>query len=311
MTFEAGNEPLVVIRGADGALRCFYNLCRHRGVRLLEGVGTLERGVTCFYHCWRYGLDGQLLSLPQPDQFPGLRREALGLKPASVAVSNGMVFVNPASHPPPLAEWLGGMDDHMSPWRPSELLEAEVKTTTVRANWKLFVENHIDGYHLWYLHAASVTGLDHSRQAWREIGRHWAFYEPPSERGVSPDRYQFGTPIIDGVPEDKYGSTVWWVTPNLAGAAGATFWSAVKIIPVAPDETRIEVRTRIGGPPDLEPTAGGSLEQIVNEDIRAVEAIQRAMSSAEFEVGPMSRDYEGSIEAFHRNILALMKDSAA
>lgn len=306
VTLDAGREPLVIVRGHDGVLRCFYNLCRHRGVRLLEGTGRLESGISCFYHRWQYSLEGSLKALPQPEQFPGLCRDELGLQAASLQVWNGMVFVNPLPDAPPLLNWLGAMADHMDPWRPGELIPIEHRRMTIRANWKLFIENHIDGYHLWYLHADSVRGLDHPKQTWRPVGPHWAFYEPPLEPGVSPDRQQFGTPIIEGFDETRFGSTVWWVMPNLAGAAGATFWSAIRIIPISPGETALEIRTRIGGLPD-QPGSGGGLDQIVDEDVRAVESIQRAMSSAAFRVGPLSNDFERSIQTFHKNILRLME----
>src|SRR4051812_19596017 len=72
VTYTAGNDPLVVVRGLDGVLRAFHNLCTHRGMPVAEGCGQARTGLVCPYHFWNFGLDGQLRKVPQPEQFPDL-----------------------------------------------------------------------------------------------------------------------------------------------------------------------------------------------------------------------------------------------
>ena len=336
-TVTVGRQPLVVVRTATGRLQAFHNLCRHRGATLLEGRGNVQRGISCFYHRWRYDLDGRLITVPQPDQFPDLCKEDWGLKPAAVDSWNGLLFVHVDPQPDQSLEtWLDSFPYRMGAYRPLELTEVRTTRQEINANWKLFLENHVDGYHLWHLHANSVKGLAHPRQNWVATGRHWNFYEPSIKPGGYADQEMTGLPLIPTVPTDGFGSTVHLVFPNLGLAGGATFWATVHVVPLAPDRTAIEVRTRIApirtprnagrvataGVRELANTVrrspvGDALrslrllasENIANgvdfvaEDIHAAENIQRSIASPRFEVGPMATDYENAITFFQRNIL--------
>jgi phenylpropionate dioxygenase-like ring-hydroxylating dioxygenase large terminal subunit len=323
-TSDIGSSQLVVIRSEGTTLRAFHNVCRHRGARLFEGNGNAGREVRCFYHSWAYGFDGALKRIPQRDQFPELDMACLGLHRASVDSWNGLVFVHPDPDAQPLAEWLGEFPDAMGPYRPLELTEVSRDTFEVRANWKLFAENHIDGYHLWHLHSKSVVGFEHTAQAWQPIGRHWSFSEPAQQPGASPTAND-GLPPIPGLAPKWLGSNVHLLFPNLGIATGGEYWLTLQMIPLAPDRTRVEVRTRTmplstaakarfvaqevaeKGLAILGRRPAVGQNQITDEDTRAAEAIQRAMQSPKFSVGPMARDYEGAISEFQRNILDYLK----
>jgi choline monooxygenase len=319
-TSDVGSSQLVVLRTPGGALQAFHNVCRHRGARLLEGTGNAGREIRCFYHSWAYGFDGALKRIPQADQFPELNSACLGLHRASVETWYGMVFVHPEPAAAPLATWLGDFPEAMGPYQPLELAEVSRKSFEVHANWKLFAENHIDGYHLWHLHSKSVVGFEHGAQLWQPIGRHWSFSEPPRLPGSSPTAND-GLPPIPGLAPRWLGSNVHLLFPNLGLATGGEYWLTLHMVPLAPDLTRVDVRTRtmplsttakarfavkeivakglsiVGRPPAVGPN------QITDEDRRAAEAIQRAMHSPKFSVGPMARDYEGAISEFQRNVL--------
>jgi phenylpropionate dioxygenase-like ring-hydroxylating dioxygenase large terminal subunit len=333
LTVAVGRVPIVVVRTEHG-LRAFHNLCRHRGAQLLEGRGNVGRSISCFYHRWRYGLDGRLTGVPQRDQFPGLCTDDLGLLPASVSTAAGMVFVHVDPAPPiPLDAWLGDIVTSLGSTDPSALHALPVERHDLRANWKLFVENHIDGYHLWHLHARSITGLDHRRQRWRASGRHWIFDEPATEPGTYPDRATTGLPLLPTTPPGGFGSVVMLAFPNLGIALGATFFATIHAIPLEPALTRIELRTHIAPmstedslrlatreataavrqlvrrtplrrllPPGATRAGGGGAD-ILAEDLRAAEAVQRAMASPSFSVGPMANDFERAITVFQRNVL--------
>lgn len=340
VTVTVGRIPLVVIRSERG-LSAFHNICRHRGAQLLEGRGHLGGSISCFYHRWRYSLGGTLAGVPQPDQFPDLCADDLGLLPASVAEVKGMVFVHVDPEPPvPLEQWLGDVAESLGPTDPSALHALPVERHDLRANWKLFVENHIDGYHLWHLHARSIRGLDHRRQQFRSSGLHWIFDEPPTTDGAYPDAAITGVPLLPTTPPGGFGSVVMLAFPNLGIALGATFFSVIRAIPVEPTLTRIELHTHIArlSTEDgiryatrqatraverfarapmarLLPFVGkrsvdaADSTDILVEDLRAAEAIQRAMASPSFAVGPMAQEYERAITIFQQNVLDHVADA--
>src|SRR5262249_42394437 len=99
-TTRAGRVPLVIVRGRDGGLGCFVNVCRPRGFEVAQGCGRRET-LQCAYHAWTYDLDGSLRAAPRSDREPEFPREELGLKPASVARWGPFVFVNTSSDAPP------------------------------------------------------------------------------------------------------------------------------------------------------------------------------------------------------------------
>jgi Rieske 2Fe-2S family protein len=331
---QVGRVPIVVVRSEHG-LEAFHNVCRHRGAVLLEGRGNVRGGISCFYHRWRYSLDGALSSVPQRDQFPDLCMDDLALVRASVATAKGMVFVHVDASPPmSLDEWLGDIIGELGALEPSDLHELPVERHEMRANWKLFVENHIDGYHLWHLHVRSIRGLDHGRQRWRPSGRHWIFDEPPTKPGTFPDRAITGLPLLPTAPKDGFGSVVMLAFPNLGIAIGATFFATVQAIPTGPSTSIVELRTHIA-PIDARDgvrlamheaakatrrlvaatplqriarrarraDGGGDSTEILMEDLRAAEAVQRGMASPTFRVGPMAREHEQAITVFQRNVL--------
>ena len=102
----AGETPVVLVRGRDGELRGFVNVCRHRGFVLCEGDGQRET-IQCPYHAWTYDLDGSLRTAPRAEREPGFDKDGLGLHPVSVAEWGPFVFVNPDPEAGSLEEWLG------------------------------------------------------------------------------------------------------------------------------------------------------------------------------------------------------------
>jgi choline monooxygenase len=315
-TFDAGSAPLAIIRGKDGALRAFHNLCRHRGATILEGKGRLQGGIKCFYHAWAYGLDGALIAVPQPEQFPGLDKRAFGLKPAALAEFRGMVFVHrdPGAQSG-FAEWLGAFPDHFGPFDLSHMTLVASDAREIKANWKLFVENHIDGYHLYHLHRDSVLGYDHDAQRHFFHGDHWSFFEPWATEGHLPE-FERRIPGRVISQNDKWKqSSVHMLFPNLCIATGAKWVALLSPRPVAPDRSVIESRffivpqtgpdaERYFSPPDGRTSEGFD---VIAEDVTACERIQAGVASPAFQVGPLAQDFEISIAHFHRAILRHMQ----
>lgn len=306
LTVEAGPVPLLVVR-TGGGLRAFRNICRHRGARLLEGRGN-AKVITCPYHRWCYGRDGRLRGIPDANRFPAGTRE-LGLVEARVANWNGMLFVNADEGAESFEAWLGSAAGTLWRWPVEALVEVQRDARDVGANWKLFVENHIDGYHLAHLHRDSLRGLDHARQSWRSAGRHWLFFEPPLDAAGPPAVESRWLPRIAGLDAGQAGSTVWHLFPAFAGAAGATYFAVLNIVPLAPDRTRIERRVLTAQASAGRLIAAAAEEwwgrrrgDVFAEDARAVEAVQRALRAPGWREGPLADGFETAIRRFREAV---------
>ena len=329
---QAGMHPLIVMRQSDGSLRAFHNVCRHRGARLLEGCGHADSHIQCFYHRWTYDLDGALTGVPGRNQhFADIDQEKLALHPASVVAWRNLVFVHPEPDAEPWEDWLAGLAEKLGPHDPEELVEIARVRYRTRANWKIVIENFIDGYHFSHLHSETLKDGDFGRQQWEPVGRHWTFYRPVHE-GI--DYSEGALPLIAGCPPD-FGADADVLFPNLALYATATLWLTFHVIPVAADESLIEIRSRampealghgerraekpehrwiddVSGPlsawfvppPGAHPLESGD---VMFEDLYACEAVQQGMNSPRFEVGPMARDLENALTFFQRNILDFVK----
>lgn len=307
VTVSLGSDPVVVVRDLDGELRAHHNFCRHRGHTLLEGTGNVRRGIVCPYHFWGFGLDGELRRVPQREQFAGCDLSAFGLLPASVAEWGGMVFAASAPNAD-FAQWLGDFDAHIGSYRPAQLVEVAHEQFDARCNWKLFVENHIDVYHLWYLHKRSLGAYDHERFEWAQVGpdgRHWVSYEPTKE-GVERKRPHVGSAQIRDLDErDRDGIGAHMIFPNILMATEAEFFMTYVPVPVAPDRCVVDVRVRAEPEADAESLVAAA-KNFMLEDIIACERVQAAVGSTKFSVGPLSDPHERPITDFHGRLLEFL-----
>jgi Rieske 2Fe-2S family protein len=303
LAVNVGLAPVLLVRHPDGELRAFHNLCRHRGMVLLEGRGHTDE-IGCFYHGWRYDLGGELRVVPQRRaQFPDLDPSTCGLLPAAVEAWEGLVFVHPDPAAPPLAETLGGLPERIGSHRPGQLTLVATADVPATCNWKLLVENHIDVYHLWYLHRESLGDFDHHRFEHELIGPNWVSYEPLRAADLEAARLTRGTVTITHLEErDRLGVGAHLVFPNLLMAANAEFFMTYAVVPDAADRSHVEVRIR------AEPGADGAAlveaaRSFIDEDVRACEQIQTGLRSPWFAVGPLAQTHEAPITAFHRHLL--------
>jgi Rieske 2Fe-2S family protein len=306
-TIAAGTDPIVVVRGLDEQLRAFHNFCTHRGHRLVEGTGNVRTGIVCPYHFWSFGLDGALRRVPQEDEFDPVALATAGLVPASVATWGGMVFVN-AQPDADFAAWLGEFADRIGSYRPDALQEVARVQFDARCNWKLFVENHVDVYHLWYLHARSLSAYDHDRFEWSQAGPHWVSYEPQKD-GVERRRPHVGSKPIEALDaRDRRGIGAHMIFPNVLFATESEFFMSYVPVPVAPDRCLLDVRIRAEDGADAEMLVAAAKDFML-EDIAACEAIQSVLGSSRFRVGPLARHHERPITIFQLNVLEILDDA--
>ncbi len=157
------DNPIIIIRDRDGVLRAFYNVCRHRGGPLALEPSGCVKALTCKYHGWTYLLDGTLRGVPQFDRTELFDKKDFGLIAVGVDVWEGFVFVclEPA-HAPPLADVLAGIAERI---RPNSLTTKRLVRRVdyeVEANWKVYVDNFLEGYHIPHVHPELNKALDYS-----------------------------------------------------------------------------------------------------------------------------------------------------
>jgi choline monooxygenase len=295
VTASAGGIPLAVVRGSDGVLRAFHNVCRHRGITLLEGSGNVGRFMTCPYHQWSYATTGELARLPQEDQFSSVDRYALGLVPAQVGEWGGMVFANPSSDAPGLPETMAGLDRRLDGFLDGPLRQVAVVQYEAACNWKLLVENHIDVYHLWYLHARSLAAYDHRKFSWESLGDNWWSLEP--------EKVPAGPDGLPWVPEDmRHHIGAYLLFPNLMLVTTDEYFATYDAVPVAPDRTVLTLRVRSTEDADAA-TLVASIRSFMAEDVTVCERMQQGAASPWFGVGALASSHEEPIRRFHASLL--------
>jgi Rieske 2Fe-2S family protein len=151
---NVADESLIIIRDQRSNIRGFYNVCRHRGTRLLEDQNGHASAIQCPYHAWTYALDGRLLGAPHMDNVPGFAKADYSLRPVHLGLWEGFIFVNLADSPAPLDEWFAPLAQKFSQWNLSKLRSAKRIEYDVRANWKLMFENYSECYHCPGVHPA-------------------------------------------------------------------------------------------------------------------------------------------------------------
>jgi Rieske 2Fe-2S family protein len=144
---QVAGESLALVRGEDGELRALYNVCRHRGARILEeDTGRLAR-IQCPYHAWTYALDGSLRRARHTEPLVGFEAEENGLLAARLETWQGFVFVNLDDDAPPLRDALGDLPDRLARFDLGSLRRARRIDYAVAANWKVIGDNYSECYH--------------------------------------------------------------------------------------------------------------------------------------------------------------------
>lgn len=314
LAVQAGLNNLFVIMGRDRRLRAFHNRCRHRGTQLIRAVGKAKKALTCPYHDWTYDLEGRLVSVPDEAQEYGqLDKSCLGLRPASVDIWRGMIFVHPDPQAEPIGEWFGPMEPHLGPHDVDAMPEYEEGGASyeIAANWKIVVDNYIDVYHLSHLHSGTLAMYDHRRAEYGFVGPHFAFWEPPSADFAADIEGNSPYPLV--IPAEQAGAWVPMLFPGIGLAESESSWANFVITPLAPDRTRVDNRVRVAdldswafakqarrsqrfweskiSPKYDEQNADGEDDPMASgdftaEDIYTCEAQQLALSSPGFETGP-------------------------
>jgi carnitine monooxygenase subunit len=291
-TLELLGESVLVIRGADAILRAFFNVCRHRGSRLVDGEGGCAKRLTCPYHAWTYGADGRLIALPMKADYPGLDQSALGLVPVEMEIWRGFVFVRLEGEGPSVAEMMAPYGAEIAP-HCFEALEA-IGRITLRprdVNWKNVADNYSDGLHINVAHPGltRLFGSGYGIEAGAHVDRMWGdLLERPSSN-VSERAYQHFLPEKAG---RRWLYFKLW--PNVAFDIYPDQVDFMHFVPVGPTETLIrEVSYAI-------PDAGREMKaarylnwrinrRVNDEDTALIRRVQQGMGSSAYRPGPLGR----------------------
>jgi choline monooxygenase len=304
---QVGAVPVLIVRTADGEVAGYVNICRHRGMRLACEDGHADGSIRCWYHGWEYGFDGSLCRVPQRrTQFPDLDDSAHRLVPVAVGRWAGMVFVHPGDDPPPFDEWLGDFvdPDKAGPYQWDDLVEVDRIDVPLRCNWKLYIENHVDIYHLWYLHSESLGMYDHPNlTSWR-AGAHWGCVEAirPGEERVRP-----GMLRIRPLPaEERPLLRANLIFPNVPMTTMETSVVTYQVIPTGAETCRLDLRIR-GQRGSRVADRNAFLKVQRDEDGTACEEIQAVIRSPRWSAGRLAMEHELPIQQFQQAVLALVQ----
>lgn len=279
---EIGGAPVVLVRNAEGALAAFHNVCRHRaGALVADGEGNCGEAFTCRYHGWRYALDGRLRNAVDFGNAPGFDPRQYGLFPVQVETWQGLVFVNLDLAAAPLAGMLtplAGAD----PLPGFPLVER--RSHALACNWKTYVENYLEGYHLPMVHPefdADVVVADYRTEVEGQV----IFASAPA-RDAS-----------------VYAGTWAWLWPNLALNIYRHGYMIERMTAVGAEETRLDYFYFFDPERTSELTEMFKVSDLVTaQDKQVCEEVQRNLRTGIYRGGVLSPKHENGVAWFQARV---------
>lgn len=299
---EVTGEAVLMVRGADGAIRAFSPFCRHRGTRFASGQGNC-RVFTCPYHGWAYNLDGTLRAAPSMDGVKNFKSGDYGLVPIRMEIWQGFIFVNFDACAGDLASFLGDLPGHFEKYHLPELILTRQKTYRIAANWKFYVDNSQEVYHVPLVHAKTIQNVG-PMNTW--------FFEP--SRGAYMMLYgrfpgslsllkgDVGFPAMKGMSLDgEERHELPWLYPNthFLGTVDTFWW--LTMFPEGPGRTRITVNSAfhkdVVGRPDFAEIAAKYYRRLDVTNVEDNDIVELQQKGAEL------RNYvPGRLSSLERNV---------
>ena len=296
-TFELIGEPLLLVRGNDGKLRGFYNVCRHRAGPPAQGCGS-RKLFRCVYHGWTYNLDGSLISATEVEGVEGFRPEDFALKPVRTEEWFNLIFVNLDPNAPPLRECLGEMPRQAERFDFPAMKLFERRTYDMKCNWKTYIDNYLEGYHLPTVHPGLNRELDFNAYTIEPYARHVRQFSPirgAQPGDTTPRRYQEARADLT--------TDYFWVFPNWMLNCYPDNVSLNIILPLEPERSLAIFDFYLPEKDHATPAAKASVEfsdQVQHEDVAICEAVQKNLRSRSYHRGRYSVKQEKGVHAFHR-----------
>jgi len=316
--FDLLGESIVALRGRDGEIRSFHNVCRHRASRLLDGPkGHCGGRITCPYHAWTYSLDGRLIGVPHRETFRDLKPEKHGLVPLEQEIYMGFVFVRLEPGLPSVAEMLAPYASDLAAYRLEELVpQGRVTLRPRNVNWKNVGDNYSDGMHIDVAHPGltRLFGRSYGIEAQPWVDKMWGHLQDAPRSSWSERLYQKLLPAVDHLPPERQRLwTYFKLWPNVALDIYPDQIDFMQFIPVSPTETIIREIAYVH--PDTRPEMRAArylnwrINRLVNkEDTTLIARVQAGMSSSSYSVGPLSES-EVCLRSFTRRMHEMIPES--
>jgi choline monooxygenase len=293
LTAEVGGEPLVVVRGKDNVLRAFYNVCRHHAA----AVETRERGnaklFRCPYHGWSYSTEGELKSVTEFQGVCDFDYAKNGLVPLRVETWEKFVFVNLNEKAPPLHDFLGKLVEQARVMHLDNLHFAERREFELQCNWKVFVDNYLDGgYHVPHLHKGLNSILDYKEYTIENFERFCLQSSPIDASG--------GEAMTAAVRKGQ--ALYYWLYPNLMLNWYEGYLDTNYVVPLGIDRMKVVFEFYFA---DVSEAARNKQsmdvsERIQDEDHSICESVQKGLMSRAYGAGRLSVRREAGEQLFHR-----------
>jgi choline monooxygenase len=289
------DEPLVLTSAPDGEVRCLSNVCTHRGMLVVEGEGHVQ-SLRCRYHGRRFELDGRFRSMPEFEGVEGFPSPQDDLRRLPLHALGPLLFtsIDPLCE---FADWIRPVAERVGWLRPERwVLAAEhSEDYLLEANWALYCDNYLEGFHVPYVHSASLGGkLDY--EGYRTETFAWSNVQI----GVAaPGEPAFDLPA--GHPDEALRIAAWyfWLFPNVMLNFYPWGLSLNVVQPLGPARTRVLFRSYVRDATAPRTGAGADLRRVEMEDEEIVEATQRGVRSRLYDRGRYSPRREQGPHHFH------------
>lgn len=295
-TLEYLGESVIVIRGDDGEVRAFSNVCRHRGSRIVDGAAGCDKVLQCPYHAWSYSRDGKLVGVPHRHEYPGLQTEKLGLFPVALENWRGFLFVALEPGAPSVAEMMTPYEDEVAPYRFEDLRVLGRVTIRPRAlNWKTLCDNYSDHLHIPVGHPGltRLFGRNYRIDAEPHVDRMQGDIIEKDSANPSERAYQRWLPEAEHLPESHRRKWLYYkLFPNIAFDIYPDQVDFMQFIPLT--STTSLIREISYALPDdrREMKAVRYLNWRINrrvnaEDTQLITRVQQGMQSPTYVAGPL------------------------
>jgi len=322
LSFQGGGERAFVVRGKDGELRAFHNVCRHRAHALVSGNrGNCGKVLRCPYHGWVFSLEGKLKAMAAESSFPAVDRERLGLIPIELEVFLGFVFFRFQGGEPGVAERFAAYAEELAPYRSAEMQPyGRLWEETYAVDWKNQMDNYLEGYHvpaghpgLYDLFGAHYENAPAPGGIARAV--HWMREADKPVEGWSTRHYRRLLPEVSHLPADRRRAWSYYALfPYVALDFYADQVDFFHAVPEGPGRSRLRARAFVLPDGRREMRAARYLNQRINkavqdEDVGLIESVQAGLSGSAYSVGLLS-DKEASLAAFHAYVRQRLPEAA-
>jgi phenylpropionate dioxygenase-like ring-hydroxylating dioxygenase large terminal subunit len=310
-------ESIIVIRGDDGEVRAFANVCRHRGSRLVDGEAGCAKVLTCPYHAWSYSRDGKLAGVPHRSEYPGLKTEELGLIPIAMECWRGFLFVTLEPGAPPVHEMMAPYEHEVAPYRFEDL--RAIGRVTLRSrelNWKTIADNYSDGLHIPIGHPGltRLFGRSYAIEARDHVDRMEGQLREDESANPSERAYQHFLPEAEHLPASHRKKWLYYkLFPNVAFDIYPDQVDFMQFLPVSATETVIREISYALPDDRRKMKAARYLNWRINrrvneEDTELITRVQHGMASPSYVAGPLGTS-EVCLRSFAQKLRRLIPEA--